>query len=120
MRNQGEASKVARLAYPFRCCVICGLQIEGLTIAHLDHNSSNNDPDNLAWMCWTHHWMYDVDFYPVEAVKRIRDRWQKTKGISNRIGGTDAAKQAGVTRRRKAAARQAAKTRAERRATSLI
>ena len=46
-RSSGEAYKVAREAYPFRCCVVCGLQIEGLTVAHLDHDPGQNDPDNL-------------------------------------------------------------------------
>lgn len=59
-RKQAAARKAAGAAYPFRCCVICGLQIEAsLTVAHLDHHTGNNDPDNLAYMCGTRHWMYD-------------------------------------------------------------
>lgn len=69
VRNQNSARRVANKVYEFRCCVICGLQIPTcLTIAHLDQNPCNNDPDNLAFMCQTHHWMYDAGLYPVEAI----------------------------------------------------
>ena len=68
LRNQGEARRVAREHYPFVCCVVCGLEIKTcLTIAHLNHDAGNNDPDNLGYLCWTHHWMFDADFYPIEA-----------------------------------------------------
>jgi hypothetical protein len=53
-----------------------------LTVAHLDHKAGRNDPDNLAWLCWTHHWMFDADFYPIEAIRLMRQRWQDTKGVS--------------------------------------
>jgi hypothetical protein len=89
--------------------------MEGLTIAHLDQDSGNNDPDNLAWLCWTHHWMYDADFYPTDAVKRIRDRWQETKGVPRRLPMIGAGLKAAATRKRSEIARRAAKTRAERR-----
>ena len=47
-RDQVEAYRVARAAYPFRCCVVCGLQIPTcLTVAHLDHDSGNNELSNL-------------------------------------------------------------------------
>jgi hypothetical protein len=81
-RNQGEARRVAMATYSVRCCVICGLQIPTcVTIAHLDHNASHNEPDNLAFMCQTHHWMYDCGLYPVEAIRLLRAHWQETKGI---------------------------------------
>ena len=36
-RNQAEAKRVLEEHYPFKCCVVCGLQMEPcLTIAHLD------------------------------------------------------------------------------------
>lgn len=31
-----------------------------LTVAHLDHNESNNDPDNLAALCQMHHLRHDA------------------------------------------------------------
>jgi hypothetical protein len=80
-RRQGEARKIAHQAYPFRCCVICGQQMEvSLVVAHLDHHAGNNDLDNLAYLCGTHHWMYDCGLYPIEAVKLLRNHWQKTLG----------------------------------------
>jgi hypothetical protein len=49
-RRQSLARQIAKQFYPFRCCVVCGLQIPTcLTIAHLDHAPGNNDPDNLAY-----------------------------------------------------------------------
>jgi hypothetical protein len=119
-RNQGEAKKIAAEAWPFRCCAVCGLQIEGLTIAHLDHDSGNNDPDNLVWMCWTHHWMYDADLYPMAAIKEMRRRWQETKGKPRRIAMIGAGAKAAATRRRSEIAKRAAKTRAERRAKTPV
>jgi len=112
-RKQSEARRVAAAAYEYRCCVVCGLQIPTcLMIAHLDQNGGNNDSDNLAYLCGTHHWMYDAGLYPVEAIKLLRAHWQQTKGTPNhaprmKTAGADAAK----TRKRKAAARKAVETR---------
>src|SRR5262245_11708381 len=81
-RKQAIARRIARAAYPFQCCVVCGLQVPTcLTIAHLDHNAGNNDSDNLAVLCQTHHWMFDCGFYPVEAIRLLRAHWQVTKGV---------------------------------------
>jgi hypothetical protein len=56
LRNTAHAKRVMAEHYPFKCCVICGIDLEyGIDIAHLDQNSANNDPDNLAWLCRTHH-----------------------------------------------------------------
>jgi hypothetical protein len=112
LRNQGEARRVAREHYPFVCCVICGLEIKTcLTIAHLNHDAGNNDPDNLAYLCWTHHWMFDADFYPIEAIRMMRQRWQETKAIPRRVPMIGAGVKAAQTRRRSAAARKAWDTR---------
>src|SRR5579859_5669557 len=81
-RKTADAKRVCQAAYPFKCCVICGFAA-ALDIAHLDQQSSNNDPDNLAWLCKTHHWMYDAGIYPVEIVKALRANWQLTRGIEN-------------------------------------
>lgn len=81
-RNSVEARKVAKAAYGFRCCVICGVQMDAvLELAHLDQHAGNNDPDNLAWFCGTHHRMYDCGLYPEAAIKLLRARWQETKGV---------------------------------------
>jgi hypothetical protein len=112
-RKQGEARRVAAAAYEYRCCVVCGLQLPTcIMIAHLAQNGGNNDPDNLAYLCGTHHWMYDAGLYPIEAIKLLRAHWQQTKGKPDhgprmKTAGADAAK----TRRRRAGARKGVETR---------
>ena len=115
-RNQAEARRVANLAYPFRCCVICGLQIPTcLQIAHLDHDASNNAAENLSRLCPTHHWMYDAGFYPIEAVRLLQLHWQEKRGVPNHEARMkDAGAKASRTRKRTAAARKAAATRRSR------
>lgn len=82
VRKQNTARKAAARAYSFRCCVVCGLQMEAsLTVAHLDHRAGNNDPGNLAYMCGTHHWMYDCGLYPLAAIKMLRAHWEQTRGV---------------------------------------
>ncbi len=112
-RNQAEARRVAKAAYPFRCCVVCGLQIPTcLTIAHLDHDAGNNSPDNLARLCQTHHWMFDAGLYPIEAITLLRAHWQRTQGVpSHKARMKDAGAKAARARKRGAAARKAWKTR---------
>jgi hypothetical protein len=112
-RRQAIARRVATAAYPVRCCVVCGLQLPTcLTIAHLDHNSGHNDPDNLAFMCQMHHWMYDAGLYPIEAVRLLRAHWQQTKGIpSHKARMKDAGAKAARARKLSARARKAWTTR---------
>jgi hypothetical protein len=113
VRKQTHARKVAAEHYPFRCCFICGLQLPAsLTVAHLDHHSGNNDPDNLAYLCGTHHWMYDAGLYPLAAVKLLRAHWQMTEGKpDHRPRMKDAGAKAARARKRSAAARKAWQTR---------
>jgi predicted restriction endonuclease len=108
-RKQGVARRVANAAYPFRCCVVCGLQIPTcMTIAHLDHNAGHNEPDNLAFMCQTHHWMYDAGLYPIEAIRLLRAHWQTTKGeASHKARMKDAGVKAARARKLSARARKA-------------
>ena len=40
-----------------------------LTIAHLDHNTGNNHPDNLKALCQKHHLSYDTKLHAVNAQK---------------------------------------------------
>jgi hypothetical protein len=77
-------------------------------VAHLDQNGGNNDPDNLAYLCGTHHWMYDADPYPLEAIKLLRTHWQKTEGKpDHKARMKDAGAKAAQARKRSAAARNA-------------
>jgi len=112
-RKQSEARRVAIAAYPVRCCVVCGLQIPTcMTIAHLDHNAGHNAADNLAFMCQTHHWMYDAGLYPIEAIRLLRAHWQETKGApSHKARMKDAGAKAARTRKLSASARKAWATR---------
>jgi len=113
VRRQGEAYKEAAIAYPMQCCVVCGLQIATcITVAHLDQQAANNSPDNLAFLCWTHHWMYDAGLYPISAIKLLRTHWQETKGVpSHKARMKDAGAKAAQTRKRRATARKAVETR---------
>lgn len=121
-RKQGEARRVAASAYEFRGCVVCGLTLQsGIMVAHLDQNGGNNDPDNLAYLCGTHHWMYDAGLYPIEAIRLLRAHWQRTKGKPDhkprmKTAGADAAR----TRKRKASARKAVATRCENQKNRLL
>lgn len=121
-RNQAEARRVADHAYPFRCCVVCGLQLATcLQIAHLDHNATNNDPWNLAHICPTHHWMYDAGLYPIGAMWLLRNHWQETLGKPNQKPRMkDAGAKAALTRKRIAAANKAVITRRARAALRLV
>lgn len=107
-RNQAEARRIAKLAYPYPGCCLCG-QTVGEELAHLDHEASNNDPDNLAWLCNHHHWMYDVGLFSISALKLQRAHWQETKGERTNAFMKDAGKKAAATR----AANAAAKLRSE-------
>ena len=113
IRNQAEARRVLDAHYPFKCCAVCGLQLATcLTVAHLDHDASNNAPDNLARLCQTHHWMYDAGLYPIEAIRLLQEHWKIVHGVpSHKARMKDAGANAALTRKRKAAARKAVATR---------
>ena len=64
--------------------------------------------------------MFDADFYPVDAIRSIRERWQKTRGIPRRIPMIGAGLKAALTRKRSEIARKAAKTRAENRRSAVL
>lgn len=108
-RNSALTRRIATRAYPFKCCVVCGLQLgASLEAAHLDHRRLNNDPDNLAWLCPTHHGMYDRGLYPVAAVKMMRDHWQVTEGRPcHKARMKDAGSKAAETKRRNALSKTA-------------
>src|SRR5215469_8114347 len=116
-RKQAAARKAAGAAYTFRCCVICGLQIEAsLTVAHLDHHAGNNDPGNLAYKCGAH-----CGLYPIAAIKMLRTHWQETKGVPDhkprmKDAGAKAARKRDYRRRGK----KAAERREERKALAAL
>lgn len=66
-----------------RRCALCYHLVGDLTekrgqIAHLDHNRLNNKEDNLAFMCFEHHDLYDTTTsqsknYTQAEAKRARD-----------------------------------------------
>ena len=105
--------RVAGQAYPFKCCVVCGISQEGvLDVAHLDGDPLNDNPDNLAFLCKTHHRMYDMGLYPVEAIKLLREHWQRTSGKPDHsLYMKDAGVKAAKIRKKSAAARKAWVTR---------
>jgi hypothetical protein len=117
-RRQSQARRVARENYPYACCCICGLKLAtALDLAHLDHDAGNNEPDNLAWLCKTHHWMYDAGLYPREAVKMLRAHWQATRGKPDHSARMkDAGRKAAETRNRRKAAETRKRSRAARKA----
>jgi len=94
-----------------RCCICFGLNrdIEHKPgqIAHLDHNSSNNKLENLAFLCLTHHDQYDtktsqsknltlneVKHYRKQLYEIIVNDWKKhiifdkvTSDLSEKVAG---------------------------------
>ncbi len=45
-----------------------------LTIAHLDHDISNNDPSNLAALCQAHHLRHDAKLHAMHAAETKRKK----------------------------------------------
>jgi len=113
VRRQTEAHHVLNKHYPFKCCAVCGLQLPTcLTVAHLNHDASNNAPENLARLCHTHHWMYDAGLYPIGAIKDLQAHWQTVRGeADHKARMKDAGAKSALTRKRRAAARKAVDTR---------
>ena len=66
-----------------RCCICFGLNrdtdIKFGQIAHLDHNPSNNDLDNLAFLCLQHHDQYDTQTSQSKGLKKREVRIYRTE-----------------------------------------
>ena len=108
VRRKTGYRKIAFDTYEHMCAV-CGFGIEDvLEVAHMDGNRKNNDADNLAILCPNCHKMLDIDIFPTETVKMLRDRPKKIDW-SKRM--KDAGKKAALTRKRRAAGKKAANTR---------
>jgi hypothetical protein len=74
--SNGVARRACGYAWPVQRCVICGIEW-CLCAAHLDGDTTNNASENLAWLCWTHHWLYECGIYPLGVIRTMRKRWQK-------------------------------------------
>jgi hypothetical protein len=55
--------------------------------------------------------MFDADFYPIEAIKLMRQRWQETKAVPRRVPMIGAGIKAAQTRKRSVSAKRAWVTR---------
>ena len=90
-------------------CAYCGFGVpEVLEVAHLDGDRNNNSIHNLAILCPNCHKMHDIGLIPTDIIIKIRDR---ERSIDWGIRMKDAGQKAAQTRKRKAAARKAWKTR---------
>ena len=53
------------------------------TVAHLDHNPTNNDPANLAFLCQKHHLALDIEQHRRNsAATRARRRYGAQPGLT--------------------------------------
>jgi hypothetical protein len=108
-------------------CACCGLSVAGLIEnAHIPNKQVN--PDKTVPLCILCHRAYDIALTTEDEIETIRDRWLRdesppfkhpelSKLWASRVPDWSklhqgAAKRAGKTRRRRAAGRKAAKTRA--------
>ncbi len=83
-----------------------------LDVAHLNQNPTDDEPDKLVFLCKSNHRMFYMCLYPVQAIKLLRDHWQKTRGEPNhKIYMKEAGTKAARTRKRSAGAKRAWKTR---------
>lgn len=81
-KKLSEATQREILVSSRRRCVICyglyrDVELKSGQIAHLDQDSSNNDVENLAFMCMNHHDEYDSitrqrKNFTLEEVKQYR------------------------------------------------
>ncbi len=106
-RNQNEARQIAKRAYPYPGCCLCGHTL-GMELAHLDHKSANNSPNNLAFLCRHHHKMFDDGLFSTGALKLQRAFWQLTKGKRRHAYMKDAGRKAALTRAAKGIGRDMA------------
>jgi hypothetical protein len=119
-RRQHHARRALEATTVYKCCAICGETREMiLDVAHLNNDPSNNDPDNLAWLCKNHHRMVDDGLYPIEIVTKLRAEWNRHQGVGNPTRWMkDAGAQAARTRKRRSAAKKAVAERRRRAAAA--
>lgn len=51
-----------------------------LTTAHLDHDTANNDPSNLAALCQLHHLRHDAKYHARNAARTRRKKHEAETG----------------------------------------
>lgn len=61
---------LARRMFEKEPCLVCG---EEGTLNHIDGDTSNNEPDNVEWLCRSHHLMVDKRL-AARAVRWFRER----------------------------------------------
>lgn len=110
-----RAERVCTEAH-YQICAICALTQEvALEACHINNEPSDDNPDNLVWLCRTHHRMMDCGMYPGDIVKALRDHWNDWFGNNRQPDHKrwvkDAGEKAATTRRRSTAARRAWATR---------
>jgi hypothetical protein len=105
-RNQSEARRIAKAAYPHPGCCVCDNQ--HVVLAHLDHDPANNAPDNLAWLCPTDHHRFDRGLIPLDGLKSFRAHQQHVRGKQTTLYMKDAGVRAAATRAAKGIGREAA------------
>ena len=81
-----EISRRIRFGRANGCCEFCGAvhgekhpetgSIVVLTVAHLDHDTTNNDESNLAALCQRCHLRYDADLHAQHAAETRRRRME--------------------------------------------
>ena len=83
--------KIAKRTYKNHICVWCGYGNPSvLEVAHVDHDNKNHDPENLVFLCPTHHREYDIGLISTEMIKERR-RFVETNPKADwsiLIGGT--------------------------------
>src|SRR4051812_506721 len=89
---RAEARRVAAATFAVKCCVVCGMaHASAIDVQHLDFESDNNRPENLAYLCKTHSAMYVARIYTREVVESLRAMWER----GNRSAETEAPDRAG-------------------------
>jgi hypothetical protein len=70
-----DIQKIVLIKSARRCCLCYGLNnddsIKKGQIAHIDHEPSNNNSENLAWLCLDHHDEYDSKFSQCKAITQV-------------------------------------------------
>lgn len=98
-RIQSETEKAVLILCRRRCCVCYGLErdvgIKRGQIAHLDGNPSNNELNNLVFLCLVHHDQYDsrtsqskgltpheIEYFRDELHKVIGRHWKQPSMVA--------------------------------------